>query len=57
MHNRFTEFLQNELDGLKKEGLFKSERVISSQQQALINVNNHEVINLCANNVLVIFNN
>ena len=56
MHNRFTEFLQNELDGLKKEGLFKSERVISSQQQALVNVNHHEVINLCANNYLGLAN-
>ena len=56
MHNRFTEFLQNELTNLKSEGLFKSERVISGQQQAMVNVNAHEVINLCANNYLGLAN-
>lgn len=56
MHNRFTEFLQDELTNIKNEGLFKPERVISSQQQALVNVNAHEVINLCANNYLGLAN-
>ena len=56
MHNRYTEFLQNELTNLKNEGLFKSERVISGQQQAMVNVNTHEVINLCANNYLGLAN-
>ena len=53
---RFTNFLQNELDNLKKEGLFKSERVISSQQQAEVMVNEKEVVNLCANNYLGLAN-
>jgi glycine C-acetyltransferase len=56
VHNRFTEFLQDELTNIKNEGLFKPERVISSQQQALVNVNAHEVINLCANNYLGLAN-
>lgn len=54
---RFTHFLHNELDNLKKEGLYKSERVISSQQQAAVTVNEKEVINLCANNYLGLANN
>jgi len=52
----FTEFLQHELTKIKDEGLFKPERVISSQQQATVNVNQHEVINLCANNYLGLAN-
>lgn len=56
MSERYHHFLQSELDTLKKEGLFKSERVISSQQQACITVNQKEVINLCANNYLGLAN-
>lgn len=56
MSERFTSFLQSELDTLKKEGLYKSERVISSQQQAHVKVNSKEVINLCANNYLGLAN-
>jgi len=53
---RFTNFLQNELNHLKTEGLFKSERIISSQQQADVTVNQKEVVNLCANNYLGLAN-
>lgn len=48
--------MQEEIEGLKKEGLYKSERVISSQQQAEILVKGEEVINLCANNYLGLAN-
>jgi len=54
--DKYIEFLQNELSKIKEEGLYKSERVISSQQQAAIDVNNREVINLCANNYLGLAN-
>lgn len=57
MLERFSEFLQSELDTLKSEGLYKSERIIASQQQAAIEVNNAEVINFCANNYLGLANN
>lgn len=57
MHVRFIEFLQTELDAVKVEGLYKSERVISSQQQADVEVDHHKVINLCANNYLGLANN
>lgn len=56
MHDRFAEFLDQELAKVKEEGLFKPERVISSQQQAEVTVNHHHVINLCANNYLGLAN-
>lgn len=56
MHHRFNEFLQHDLSKIKEEGLFKPERVISSQQQAVVHVNEHDVINLCANNYLGLAN-
>lgn len=57
MTARFIDFLQTELDTLKRDGLFKSERIISSPQQADVLVNKQEVINLCANNYLGLANN
>lgn len=56
MHERYTKFLQTELAAIKDEGLYKPERVISSQQQAMVHVNDAEVINLCANNYLGLAN-
>lgn len=56
MREQFTEFLQTELETLKQEGLYKSERIIASQQQAAIRVKEGEVINLCANNYLGLAN-
>ncbi|MBL7480091.1 glycine C-acetyltransferase [Legionella bononiensis] len=56
MLERFINHLQTELETLKDEGLFKSERIISSQQQADVKVNEREVINLCANNYLGLAN-
>ncbi len=61
----FLRFLTSELDALKREGLFKAERVIASQQQAMIRVRDvrperadgeREVLNLCANNYLGLAN-
>ncbi len=56
MHDRFIDFLQDEITKIKDEGLYKPERVISSQQQAMVHVNEHSVINLCANNYLGLAN-
>lgn len=44
--------LQEELEGIRQAGLFKTERIIESPQGAVIQVNGKEVINLCANNYL-----
>jgi len=45
--------LQQQIEDVKAEGLYKNERVITSQQQAQIEVASGEkVINFCANNYL-----
>ena len=45
--------LQEELDHLRAEGLFKTERVISSSQGSKIELNNcNKVLNFCSNNYL-----
>ena len=56
MRDDFIEHLQKEIDTIKKEGLYKGERVISSQQQADIQVKGKTVINLAANNYLGLAN-
>ena len=49
--------LREQLEDLKKEGLYKYERVITTQQQADIKVTTgEEVINFCANNYLGLAN-
>lgn len=49
--------LNTELNQIKKDGLYKSERKIGSDQQSIINVNNKTVLNFCANNYLGLSNN
>lgn len=49
--------LNTELNQIKKDGLYKSERKIESDQQSIINVNNKTVLNFCANNYLGLSNN
>jgi glycine C-acetyltransferase len=49
----FLLYLQQEVDQLKENGLYKNERIITSPQQAVIRLaDGSEVINLCANNYL-----
>lgn len=52
----FFKQLQQDIEQVKQEGLYKSERVITSQQQAQIDVNGDQVINFCANNYLGLAN-
>ncbi len=52
----FLNHLSSEIEQLKASGLYKSERSISSPQQAIIEVNQKEVINFCANNYLGLAN-
>lgn len=56
MSERYLDFIQTQLSQIKEEGLYKTERVIESQQQGLIEVAHHEVVNLCANNYLGLAN-
>ena len=49
--------LKNELKNIKKDGLYKEERAIESEQQSVIKVNQNKVLNFCANNYLGLSNN
>ncbi len=53
MNKAFLNFLHKSLLSLKKDGLYKSERIINSPQAATIQtLEGQTVINLCANNYL-----
>jgi len=52
MNNKFTERIKSELSEIESAGLFKKERIISSEQGAEIIVNGKTVLNFCANNYL-----
>ncbi|HPH99674.1 MAG TPA: glycine C-acetyltransferase [Chitinophagaceae bacterium] len=52
MNETFTQRIQQELDNIKKAGLFKTEHIITSQQNAEIIVDGKKVLNFCANNYL-----
>jgi glycine C-acetyltransferase len=53
MHQKFSDYLQTQLNAIKEEGLYKEERIISSPQGAEIEVtSSRKVLNFCANNYL-----
>ncbi|MCT4672816.1 MAG: glycine C-acetyltransferase [Prolixibacteraceae bacterium] len=53
MYGKIKEHLQNELAEIKEAGLFKSERIIVTPQNAEIALDNgQDVLNFCANNYL-----
>src|SRR5690554_4828641 len=52
MYGKIKEHLQNELNSIEENGLFKRERIITSAQGAEITVNGETVLNFCANNYL-----
>src|SRR5215212_10361033 len=52
MNTSFVSRISTELEEIKSAGLFKTERVISSEQGAEIIVNGKKVLNFCANNYL-----
>lgn len=52
MNETFTQRIQQELDNIKRAGLFKTEHIITSQQNAEIIVDGKKVLNFCANNYL-----
>ncbi len=57
MSGSFYQHIQQQLQDVKAEGLYKSERIITSQQQALVSVaSGEEVLNFCANNYLGLAN-
>lgn len=52
MYGKLQQHLQNELNTIEQNGLFKKERIITSPQGAEITVNGETVLNFCANNYL-----
>ena len=57
MTTRYWQHLADEADEIRNAGLYKSERVIASQQDAVITLEDgSEVINFCANNYLGLAN-
>ena len=52
MNTNFVARIASELDEISTAGLFKNERIISSEQGAEIIVNGKTVLNFCANNYL-----
>ncbi|OQY31670.1 MAG: glycine C-acetyltransferase [Spirochaetaceae bacterium 4572_59] len=58
MSRKLIKHLASELAGLHEQGLYKSERIITTPQQAEIKVGGGgEVLNFCANNYLGLANN
>ncbi len=58
MYGNIKEHLQKEIQEIKNAGLYKSERIITTSQDAVIKVSTgEEVINFCANNYLGLSNN
>ena len=57
MYGNIKEHLQQEIKAIKEDGLYKSERIITSSQDAVIKISTgEEVINFCANNYLGLSN-
>lgn len=57
MKQMFLTHLKQEIEQLKQAGLYKNERIITSQQQAAITIkDNLKVLNFCANNYLGLAN-
>ena len=52
MHEPFVKRVAGQLEEIRGAGLFKTERVIASEQGAEILVNGRKVLNFCANNYL-----
>ncbi len=53
MYGAIKQHLQNEIKSIKEAGLYKSERIITSSQSAVIKLETgKEVLNFCANNYL-----
>ncbi|WP_374446433.1 glycine C-acetyltransferase [Epilithonimonas sp.] len=53
---KFLENISNELKNIENDGLYKKERIITSQQSAEIEVGRKRLLNFCANNYLGLSN-
>jgi glycine C-acetyltransferase len=58
MYGKIKQHLEKEIEEIKENGLFKKERIITSEQDAVIEISTGEkVINFCANNYLGLSSN
>ncbi|MBK6281868.1 MAG: glycine C-acetyltransferase [Draconibacterium sp.] len=56
MYGKMKQDLKNTLEELKQQGLYKTERIITSSQSSEIEVGGKPVLNFCANNYLGLAN-
>jgi glycine C-acetyltransferase len=57
MYGKIKDILKKEIKEIKKAGLYKSERIITSSQDTVIKISTgEEVLNFCANNYLGLSN-
>ena len=56
MKQAVIERLRADLEGLKEQGLYKSERVLAGPQGGVVRTGDRDVVNLCANNYLGLAN-
>ncbi|EAQ33128.1 MULTISPECIES: glycine C-acetyltransferase [Idiomarina] len=56
MNTNFYQHLNEQLEQTKSDGLYKKERIITSDQSSEITVNGQQVLNFCANNYLGLAN-
>jgi glycine C-acetyltransferase len=56
VNKKYLNFLSSELGKLKEQGLYKTERIMTSPQGARVQVNGQKVLNFCANNYLGLAN-
>lgn len=54
---QYLENLRSELQNIENDGLYKRERIITSQQSVEIEANGKKLLNFCANNYLGLSNN
>lgn len=52
MYGKIKEDLQHQLESIRNDGLYKTERIITTPQRVEIEANGKKVLNFCANNYL-----
>jgi len=57
MYGKIKEDLQQQLESIRNEGLYKTERIITTPQRVEIVANGKKVLNFCANNYLGLSSN
>ena len=56
MYGNFQQHLLKQIEGIHHDGLYKTERIITTPQGVEIMTNGRKVLNMCANNYLGLSN-